>query len=64
MAQMARTSFPILDIIVSELQELRSEVRELKGDKELAIPVLNNEKPTHKKDDGADNRSSVTKKLI
>lgn len=62
MAQMARTSFPILDVIVSEIQELKAEVKELKGDKELAIPVLNNEKPSHKKDDGADNRSSITKK--
>ena len=62
MAQMARTSFPILDVIVNELQELKEEVKELKGGKELAIPVLNNEKPTHKEGVGADNRTPITKK--
>ena len=58
-AQMALSSFPMLDTIVARLEGLETAVRELKGAADLATPIVEKK---HKKDGGADNRPSETLK--
>lgn len=40
-SQMCFTSFPLLDVIVSKLDEVKAELAELKAERELALPKLN-----------------------